>query len=118
MATVFDVPVRRLASAASASAASASADPSVPSIVPSAWTTSGSDGALPSPGGCGPNAGGGASTGSRVTTARPSPRPSARPSRESRAAVTAASGTNGLISTSMVPPQASPTSHACSSLIP
>ena len=37
---------------------------------------------------------------------------------DSTAAVTAADGTTGSTSTSIVPPQARPTSHACSSLMP
>ena len=63
------------------------------------------------PGVCGPNSAGGESAGSGVTTA---PCPLAGPV----AAATAAAGTSGSTSTSIVPPQARPTSQACSSLIP
>ena len=88
---VRDTPCARASRAASTRAASAAASPSEPSSSPSSWTTRTSAGSAPVPGGWAPNDAGGASAGSGVTIARPSP----RPSRVSLAAVTATSGTRG-----------------------
>jgi hypothetical protein len=111
---VRETPCASASRAAATRAASRDGSPSDPSRRPSSWTTSGGSGAAPTPGWYAPNAAGGVSAGSGVTIARPSPRPAC----VSRAAAAATSGTYGEISTSIVPPQARPTSQACSSLIP
>ena len=112
--TVRDRPRLSAVAAASTRAASSSGEPSVPVRTPSSVTISPASGGAPSPGWCGPNSPGGESTGSGVTTAEPCP---PAPT-DARAAATTAAGATGSTRTSMVPPHARPTSHACSSLIP
>ena len=115
MSTVLERPSSRMRAAASPSASSVAASPDVPSTIsPVGPSTIGGAGGAPAPGRWGPNAAGGASAGSGVATATDRPR---GPMDPTAAALTAA-GTAGWTSTSIVPPQARPTSQASSSLIP
>ena len=107
--SVAEPPRASSARAAAAMAASASGTPVEPARRPSSLTESEAPGTSPGPGGCGPKAAGGESAGSGITTTEPARR---------LAAATTSGRRYGSTRTSIVPPQARPTSHACSSLIP
>ena len=108
IATVPDSPRSRATRAAARSAASSAGEPSEPVSEPSAPISTAAGSASPSPGATGPNSAVGESAGSGIATHSPAVRAAASTSGRRR----------GSTSTSIVPPQARPTSQACSSLIP